>query len=59
MLLQDLTVSWHLILLGLLESMLLCLGFILLMRWIAAPMIWLSLVGSMVLMSFCKYLILI
>jgi len=57
MLLQDLAGSWHLILLGLFESMVFCLIYIVIMRWLAAPMIWLSLFGSMILMSFCKYII--
>ncbi|XP_059489067.1 choline transporter-like 2 isoform X2 [Neocloeon triangulifer] len=55
MLLQDLAGSWHVILLGLLEAMLLCLVYIVIMRFLAEPMIWLSLIGSMILMSFCIY----
>ncbi|XP_065349302.1 choline transporter-like 2 isoform X3 [Cloeon dipterum] len=55
MLLQDLTGSWHLVLLGLVEAMVLCLFYIFIMRFLAEPMVWLSLFGSIILLSFFIY----
>lgn len=48
---QDLEQSWWKILLGLLGAMILCLIYIVLMRYIAGIMVWISIVGVIVLLS--------
>ncbi|XP_046403794.1 choline transporter-like protein 2 isoform X2 [Ischnura elegans] len=56
MMLQDLTKIWPFILLGLAVAMLVCLVFILLMRWLAGIMVWFSVFGVLGLLSFAIYL---
>lgn len=41
---------------GLAIAMVICIIYIVLMRWIAAFMVWLSLFGVLVLLSFCVYI---
>jgi hypothetical protein len=53
---EDLTNSWPYIAGGLVVAMLLCLIFIVLMRWFAGIMIWLSLISLIALLSYCKYI---
>lgn len=52
---DDIMHSWWLILLGLALAMLVCIIYIVLMRWIAAVMVWLSMVGVLVVLSFGIY----
>ncbi|KDR18085.1 CTL-like protein 2, partial [Zootermopsis nevadensis] len=52
---QDLSDSWPFIIGGLVLAMLLCLVYIVLMRWFAGVMVWLSLVGVIALLSYCCY----
>ncbi|KAF4522671.1 hypothetical protein B566_EDAN010452, partial [Ephemera danica] len=54
-LLQDMTASWPLIFAGLCEAALLSFVYIIIMRWIAAPMVWISLIGLIVLLSYGIY----
>ncbi|XP_071443177.1 choline transporter-like protein 2 isoform X2 [Hetaerina americana] len=56
MMLQDLTKVWPYVLVGLAVAMIVCLVFILLMRWLAGVMVWLSIVGVLGLLSFVIYL---
>ncbi|PSN36829.1 Choline transporter-like protein 2 [Blattella germanica] len=52
---QDLDESWPFVLGGLALAMILCLVYIVLMRWFAGIMIWFSLIGVIALLSYCKY----
>jgi choline transporter-like protein 2/4/5 len=54
---QDLSNSWPYIVGGLVAAMLLCLVYIVLMRWFAGIMIWLSLLSVVALLSYCKYVV--
>lgn len=51
---EDISNSWWQILVGLVIAMLICIIYIILMRWIAAVMVWLSLIGVLALLSFCN-----
>lgn len=50
---EDVSNSWWQILVGLAVAMGICIIYIVLMRWIAAVMVWFSLLGVLVLLSFC------
>ncbi|XP_035221732.1 choline transporter-like protein 2 isoform X2 [Stegodyphus dumicola] len=52
---SDFKTSWHLIVIGLLISMVISLIWIILMRWIAAPMIWLSIILVLAFSAFACY----
>jgi hypothetical protein len=54
---RDLSNSWPYIVGGLVVAMLLCLAYIVLMRWFAGIMVWLSLLGGVALLSYCKYVV--
>ncbi|KAG8235205.1 hypothetical protein J437_LFUL015299 [Ladona fulva] len=56
MILQDLFRVWPYILFGLFISMVVCLFFILIMRFLAGLMVWLSITGVIALLSFGVYL---
>lgn len=53
---EDVANCWWQILVGLGVAMLICIIYIVLMRWIAAVMVWLSILGVIALLSFCKFL---
>lgn len=55
MVVEDLIESWQHILIALVIAMVACLIFIALMRWVATPLVWLSIVGVIVILGFCKY----
>lgn len=55
MIVEDVIETWVYILIGLLISMFSCLILIAIMRWLATPLIWLSIVGVIVMLGFCKY----
>jgi choline transporter-like protein 2/4/5 len=52
---QDLSNSWPFVVGGLVVAMLLCLVYIVLMRWFAGVMVWFSLLGTIALLAYCKY----
>jgi choline transporter-like protein 2/4/5 len=52
---QDLSNSWPFVVAGLAMAMLLCLVYIVLMRWFAGIMVWFSLLGTIALLAYCKY----
>jgi choline transporter-like protein 2/4/5 len=52
---QDLNDSWPYIVVGLVIAMVVCLIYIVLMRWIAGPMVWFSLLGTIALLAYCKF----
>lgn len=54
MIIEDVIDSWKYILVGFVISMVVSLIFIAMMRWIAAPMVWLSILGVMALLSYGK-----
>lgn len=56
MIVEDIVSCWWQILLGLVASMLVCLIFIAIMRWLAAPTIWFSIIGVIAMLSYGKYL---
>ena len=53
--LHDLSNSWPYIVGGLAIAMVLCLIYIVLMRWFAGIMVWFSLLGTIALLAYCKY----
>lgn len=55
MIIEDVIDSYKYILMGFLISMVVSLIFIAMMRWIAAPMVWLSILGVMALLSYGVY----
>lgn len=52
---QDLSNSWPFVVGGLVVAMLLCLVYIVLMRWFAGVMVWFSLLGTIALLAYCCY----
>jgi choline transporter-like protein 2/4/5 len=54
---RDLNDSWPYIVGGLVLAMLLCLVYIVLMRWFAGIMVWLSLLSVVAFLSYCKYVV--
>ena len=50
--LADLTVSWQFILCGILLSMIICLLWIVMMRWTAGILVWTSMLGTMIVLTF-------
>lgn len=52
MIIEDVMDSYKYILMGFLISMVVSLIFIAMMRWIAGPMVWLSILGVMGLLSY-------
>jgi choline transporter-like protein 2/4/5 len=52
---QDLNDSWPYVVGGLGIAMVACLIYIVLMRWIAGPMVWFSILGTIALLAYCKY----
>ena len=52
---QDLSNSWPFVVAGLALAMVLSLIYIVLMRWFAGVMVWLSLLGTIALLAYCKY----
>jgi choline transporter-like protein 2/4/5 len=52
---QDLSSSWPFVVAGLAMAMVLCLIYIVLMRWFAGVMVWFSLLGTIGLLAYCKY----
>lgn len=54
MIIEDVIDSYKYILAGFVISMVVSLIFIAMMRWIAAPMVWLSILGVMALLSYGK-----
>lgn len=55
MVVEDVIDSWHYIVYGLLLSMVVSLIFIAMMRWIAGPMIWLSIAGVLAMLSYGRF----
>lgn len=61
MVVEDIIDTWPIVLAALVGSMIVCLIFIALMRWLAAPVIWFSIFGVMALLgtgiyfSYLKY----
>jgi choline transporter-like protein 2/4/5 len=53
--LQDLSNSWPFVVAGLALAMVLCLIYIVLMRWFAGIIVWFSLLGTIALLAYCKY----
>jgi hypothetical protein len=51
---QDLSDSWPFVVAGLAVAMVLCLIYIVLMRWFAGVMVWFSLLGTIALLAYCK-----
>uniref|UniRef100_A0A6M2DXS4 Choline transporter-like protein n=1 Tax=Xenopsylla cheopis TaxID=163159 RepID=A0A6M2DXS4_XENCH len=56
MVVEDIVASWWKILLTLCCSMLVCLCYIVLMRWLAAPMVWFSIFGVLCMLAFGTYI---
>lgn len=55
MIIEDLVnIRWYLVV-ALIIVMLVCLIYITLMRWVAAPMVWFSIFGVMGILSYCKF----
>lgn len=54
MIVEDIVDCWWQILLGLVASMLVCLIFIAIMRWLAGPTIWFSIIGVIAMLSYGK-----
>lgn len=54
MIVEDLIDSWQHILLALVIAMVCCLIFIAMMRWLATPLVWISIVGVIGILGFCK-----
>ncbi|XP_069697989.1 choline transporter-like 2 isoform X2 [Periplaneta americana] len=52
---EDLSDSWPFVIGGIGLAMLVCLIYIILMRWFAGIMVWLSLIGVVGLLSYCIY----
>jgi choline transporter-like protein 2/4/5 len=52
---QDLSNSWPFVVIGLAMAMVLCLIYIVLMRWFAGIIVWFSLLGTIALLAYCKY----
>lgn len=52
---NDIMYSWKHILVGLVLSLVVCIIYIVLMRWIAGVMVWISIVGVLAVMSFGVY----
>lgn len=52
MVVEDVMDSWQYILIGLLISMIVSLIFIAMMRWVAAPLVWLSILGIIGMLSY-------
>lgn len=52
---EDLSNSWPYIVGGLAIAALLCLIYIVLMRWFAGIMVWFSILGTIALLAYCKY----
>ncbi|XP_063226689.1 choline transporter-like 2 isoform X2 [Bacillus rossius redtenbacheri] len=55
MVVQDMSSSWPWIVGALCVAMLVCFLYIVLMRWFAGPLVWVSLAGVVVLLSYCIY----
>lgn len=55
MIIEDVLDSWKVILLFFLASMVVSLIFIAMMRWMAAPLVWLSILGVIGLLSYGVY----
>ncbi|KAF5306741.1 hypothetical protein FQA39_LY01499 [Lamprigera yunnana] len=53
---NDIVNSWKEMLVGLVLAVVVCIIFILLMRWIAGFMVWLSILGVLAVLSFCMYI---
>jgi len=54
--LQDLSNSWPFVVIGLAMAMVLCLIYIVLMRWFAGIIVWFSLLGTIALLAYCCYI---
>lgn len=52
MIVEDIIETWSFILVGLLGAMLFCLIIIAVMRWMATPLIWLSILGIITMLGF-------
>ena len=52
---EDLSNSWPYIVVGLAIAAVLCLIYIVLMRWFAGIMVWFSILGTIALLAYCKY----
>jgi len=52
---QDLSNSWPFVVGGLAIAMVVCLIYIVLMRWFAGIMVWFSLLGTIALLAYCCY----
>lgn len=55
MIVEDLIDSWRHILIGLVISMVSCLILIAMMRFLATPLVWISIIGVIGMLGFCKY----
>lgn len=55
MIIEDVIDSYKYILMGFLISMVVSLIWIAMMRWIAAPLVWLSIIGVIALLSYGAY----
>lgn len=53
----DIAASWWKILIGVALALVACIIFIMMLRWIAAPMVWISIIGVVAGLSFCKYVL--
>lgn len=53
----DIAASWWKILIGVALALVACIIFIMMLRWIAAPMVWISIIGVVAGLSFCEYVL--
>lgn len=52
MIVEDVMETWYYIFVGLLLAMILCLLIIAVMRWMATPLVWLSIIGVIGMLGF-------
>lgn len=52
---EDLKNAWKEMLGGIVLGLLACIIYIVMMRWIAGVMVWISIIGSIALLIFCKF----
>ncbi|KAJ8921441.1 hypothetical protein NQ315_003059 [Exocentrus adspersus] len=52
---EDIMHCWWWILIGVVAVMFVCIIYIIMMRWITAPMVWLSIIGAVAALTFCVY----
>lgn len=54
MIVEDIIETWYYVLIGLLIAMIFCLIVIAIMRWMATPLVCLSILGVISMLGFCK-----